>query len=113
RTTTGSDHLHVRGEHLILPPWTPVSAGPPPRAWRAPHTLANRGRTKRTTSTCVESTFPAWACHSTAADHLHVRGEHATRAACRPGSAGPPPRAWRARRRRSRRQRDGRTTSTC
>ena len=107
------DHLHVRGEHSTAKQPPRSRSGPPPRAWRA-HPGGRLGvGPGRTTSTCVESTRSARHLPSPLSDHLHVRGEHTTAScpACRRG--GPPPRAWRARRRPPRRCRRVRTTSTC
>ena len=94
------DHLHVRGEHARQARRPSRPGGPPPRAWRA------RG------SEPVHAALVL--------DHLHVRGEHGylaeiarvsfwTTSTCvestpcwsDPGARcpGPPPRAWRARRR--------------
>ena len=52
----GSDHLHVRGEHVTRTPSASNNVGPPPRAWRARGAGAPGRAGARTTSTCVEST---------------------------------------------------------
>src|SRR5690606_6902724 len=92
-----TDHLHVRGEHVLIGALPRHSGGPPPRAWRARGRPAAGGRGRRTTSTCVESTSRPVRMSSRMADHLHVRGEHVTRHALISTHPGPPPRAWRAR----------------
>ena len=72
-----SDHLHVRGEHQVLPAEQLALSGPPPRAWRARGWTIHRRSRRRTTSTCVESTLRPGRRAAGLPDHLHVRGEHA------------------------------------
>ena len=109
----GSDHLHVRGEHVYHQARVLVLDGPPPRAWRALTVHLDRLSRERTTSTCVESTETEPAAPVRPADHLHVRGEHNEYRTILGRRTGPPPRAWRARARRGARGRGRRTTSTC
>ena len=92
-----TDHLHVRGEHLLTRENVRYLRGPPPRAWRARSGVRWLRHRPRTTSTCVESTLATCAAHARRPDHLHVRGEHETFPVTPPGRGGPPPRAWRAR----------------
>ena len=60
-TYAGSgDPLHVRGEHVALPPGTAWPDRTTSRAWRA-LTLGRTGAVgRRTTSTCVEARAGAW-----------------------------------------------------
>src|SRR5690606_12378969 len=74
-----TDHLHVRGEHVVRPVTLSRCVGPPPRAWRARAGGLRLGGAGRTTSTCVESTRVRSTTPNPLPDHLHVRGEHPRR----------------------------------
>ncbi len=90
----GSDHPHVRGEHLIDHLPGELSDGPSPRAWGARRTERGRGPQLRTIPTCVGSTRSGKSQLMTWADHPHVRGEHVVQTQHCHATAGPSPRAW-------------------
>ena len=89
------DHLHIRGEYLVLALYVMHLVGSPPHTWRIPASLCFVMVLVRITSTYVENTrqgsqlcwFP-W-------DHLHIRGEYRMILINVKAQLGSPPHTWR------------------
>ena len=109
----GSDHPHVRGEHLIDGEPQALGVGSPPRAWGAHVGPTVSDVLGRITPTCVGSTTTRRSRPTVAGDHPHVRGEHATKKTGDVWQDGSPPRAWGAHQGHVARRDRGRITPTC
>ena len=89
------DHLHIRGEYLIMVLVTLKVLGSPPHTWRIQGTSAGTGLRQRITSTYVENTEQFLRRRALSRDHLHIRGEYCLRWAIGLMKLGSPPHTWR------------------
>ena len=89
------DHLHIRGEYILVEYSFPPILGSPPHTWRILFTFMFMPSLLRITSTYVENTEIISMLNVTGEDHLHIRGEYplvSVPSACLLGS---PPHTWR------------------
>ncbi len=109
----GSGPPHVRGDDVGVAWHFIDDNGPPPRAWGRPPLDLPVVPLRRSTPTCVGTTWaagrpwPGWSVHP------HVRGDDAFTRAQSAAVNGPPPRAWGRRRTCCCDRRAHRSTPTC
>ena len=70
------DHLHIRGEYLILALFLCHQSGSPPHTWRIHLIVVELRVNYWITSTYVENTLDLVQYSSCLKDHLHIRGEY-------------------------------------
>ena len=89
------DHLHIRGENLLLTPLIEVQSGSPPHTWRKQYLHAKGMLNSGITSTYVEKTYTRNKVANFFQDHLHIRGENKTSCKKTGIRLGSPPHTWR------------------
>ena len=89
------DHLHMRGEHTSRSGKGSGVAGSPPHTWRTRKVKKFSIHRLGITSTYVENTFAFKRGVENFGDHLHIRGEHASRTSGSYALLGSPPHTWR------------------
>ena len=89
------DHLHIRGEYLLLKVRQTLNRGSPPHTWRIRYYCWRFCRNKGITSTYVENTSVLSFRNFLTKDHLHIRGEYANIGTISKGAIGSPPHTWR------------------
>ena len=89
------DHLHIRGEHVASFVLINFAQGSPPHTWRTLDSKQARKIAERITSTYVENTGVISIEIAHNQDHLHIRGEHFTKANHTKYFAVSPPHTWR------------------
>ena len=70
------DHLHIRGEYLLILKAISAWEGSPPHTWRILFLWLHRIQNLRITSTYVENTSLIGISLLMEQDHLHIRGEY-------------------------------------
>ncbi len=88
-------HLHARGDAFFVAFFAVSFDGSPPRAWRRCNIGIEQWRTRRFTSTRVETLAIRQPDASAVPVHLHARGDADVRDFHAPRGRGSPPRAWR------------------
>ena len=89
------DHLHIRGEYIILMMDHNSLIGSSPHTWRIPHFKTLGAKRYRIISTYVENTRSAEAKSMLIGDHLHIRGEYYSISIVQLVSIGSSPHTWR------------------
>ena len=92
--TIGTDHPHVRGEHLGRVSAGMASTGSSPRAWGTRILKSFMKLCFWIIPTCVGNTEACSCLSGACSDHPHVRGEHPISMKPKPHPAGSSPRAW-------------------
>ena len=89
------DHLHTRGEYLLVLLSNHLYLGSPPHSWRILQPLSISSKIDRITSTLVENTFSFAEHNLLGEDHLHTRGEYSHLQLRQLNQSGSPPHSWR------------------
>ena len=89
------DHLHIRGEYLLVAVIRFTSTGSSPHTWRILSYGLTIFNAIRITSTYVENTLGCFNFHRFDKDHLHIRGEYFKSIATPSIVLGSPPHTWR------------------
>ena len=89
------DHLHIRGEYLLMILRLMCQIGSPPHTWRILLAIVFKSALLRITSTYVENTLTSSSACSFCWDHLHIRGEYSLTAPLSLPVKGSPPHTWR------------------
>ena len=106
------DHLHIRGENVIVWHVWKADPGSPPHTWRKPDIPTRWSRDPRITSTYVEKTLRPRNAQNARQDHLHIRGENYRKFRTSLRTLGSPPHTWRKQRTAVNRSEIRRITST-
>ena len=89
------DHLHTRGEYMMLSLIRWSQRGSPPHTWRILPRECYYLLADRITSTHVENTLTGFGVWSLTQDHLHTRGEYKPAVKNCLIHLGSPPHTWR------------------